>query len=147
MTYTITDGTSTLFTATLMRDRQFQSYTRGVISPLSMTFPDSTEYEKALDYTEYVGAATWGRTLGGEPWYVETVPDAAPVDSHVVLIETPNTTWAYPDFWVLLTDARNATIAPGTDLRIDFDGLFLAEGSEYITRAGVEAALGSSLTG
>ena len=147
MPYTITDGTTTLWTATLLRDPTFSTYTRGAEMSLAMTFPDTTEYETALTYTEYIGASSYGRTLGGDVFFIESVSPNAPVTSHVVKVETPTVNWNYPDFWVLLIDAQNATPPPGTDYRIDFTAVFLAEGSEYSTRADVVSALGASVTG
>lgn len=104
-----------------------------------------TRYETVRQLLDYTGLAAYGTDSLGVPWYTETLPTAATVDSHVVSL-TPSSDLqnvSVRGMWALVTGGGDETTM-GADLALSLSIFVLADIDDYADRDAVEAALGES---
>lgn len=114
------------------------TYTRAGETPLDLRFNSSRQaaYEQLRDYVDWAGKSDTGQTVTNLPWYRDTVPDRAPIDS-LVIAAIPADGIDLPGLWGVIVAGEDASNAPMTNLVLSFDVFVLAEFDEYADHVAV----------
>ena len=121
------------------------TYTRAETTTLEFTFPSEADLQTARNHLEYAGAAQYGGTVRGRPWFMERLPSGTPVASNVIAIEPQFSNVPLKGLWGLIVGGQETTPPPTVDYSASFEVFVLADLADYTTRADVVNALGYSV--
>lgn len=99
-----------------------------------------SRYERLRKYLDYAGVVRTGTTFDGVPYYRESVPDVAGVDSHVLKIEPVADIPALDGLWGVVIDGNDPTQDPPGMYELDLTVFVLAGADEFDRRSAVAAA-------